>query len=127
MNYFEGVIKVANNLPYHIDVLGSWVNEEDIIHYLCANDDVFYMKYFMGETYLSLKEIDGKFPLLNALIAIHEVFEIIADKESKNGIEIAYEKLLFPFIMQLAKIGAKELGGNRPPLQVMEEMLSEGN
>lgn len=121
---FKGEIESLNNLPYSIDNNnGSWIKENDIINYLCDSNGVFYMKYFVDKTYLSLQLKDGKFPLLHVLIAVHQVFEIIADTKNKTFSESDYEKLVYPFIFQLAKIGARELGGEKTPLHVMEEML----
>lgn len=121
---YEGNIESLNNLSYSIDSNNnSWIKEEDIISSLCKNNSEFYMEYFTGKTYLNLKNVDGKFPLLHVLIAAHQVFELIADADPKTSDEADYEKLTFPFIIQLAKIGARELGGKKTPLNIMEEML----
>lgn len=126
MNYlYKGNINVLNDLPYYlINAEGNTVvKEEDIIKHICDNNGVFYMKYFMGKTYLSLNNNNGEFPLFNVLIATHEVFEVIADLETKGEQELKYEKDFFPFIIQLARIGAKKLDGQKTPLHIMEEMI----
>ncbi|MED3912862.1 hypothetical protein P4597_27665 [Peribacillus simplex] len=121
---FEGEIGTLNKLPYYIDKdNNSWIEENDIIDYLCDSNGSFYMKYFIDKTYLNRQNKDGKFPLLHVLIAAHEVFEKVADTKSKTYSETEYEKLVYPFIFQLAKIGANNLGGNKTPLHIMEEML----
>jgi hypothetical protein len=121
---YEGEIESLNNLPYYINENNkSWVKEQHIIDYLCNHDGTFYMSYFIGKTYLNLQNNGGSFPMLNTLIAIHEVFEIIADLEIKTKFESNYEKLVYPFIFQLAKIGARKLDRQKTPLHIMEEML----
>lgn len=125
---YEGTIDTLGGLPYHIDAKNqSWIKEEDIIQTLCQEDGVFYMTYFIGKTYIGDHEKEGKFPLLSALIAIREVFEFVADQKDKSETEKNYERRVFPFISQLAKIGVRELFGHRTPLEVMEEMLLRGD
>jgi hypothetical protein len=92
---YSNKIESLNNLPYYIDSKNqSWIQEEDIIVYLCNNNGAFYMQYFIGNTYLNLHNINGNFPLLNVLIAIHEVFEIISDMANKPAEERDFEKRL---------------------------------
>lgn len=123
MNIFQSEIETLNGLPYTVDTDGSWVKENDIVKYLCNDDWYFYIKYFMEETYLNLKRNEDQFSLLHTLIAAHEVFEIVSDLKLKSDVEKYYEKNVWSFIVQLAKIGIKELDNDRPPLHVMEDML----
>lgn len=121
---YEGTINTLNNLPYIIDDKNnSFISEEDIVNYLCSSDSHFFIKYFMGGTYLYQSNVDGKYPLLNALIAVHEVFERIADISDKDLLEKNYERNTFPFIIQLAKIGIAEVYEGRKPIEVMEQMI----
>lgn len=124
MEFYQGEIETLNNLPYSIGTDSeSWIKETDIVNCLCSGDWDFYVRYFMKDTYLDLKRNEDQFPLLHALIAAHEVFEMVVESKVKNETEKSYEKNVWSFIVQLAKIGVKELDGERPPLQVMEEML----
>lgn len=123
---YKGNIETLNSLHYYIGTdNASWVEEQNLIHSICNNNGAFYMKYFMGGTYLNLKNKNGMFPLLHVLIAIHEVYEIISDLSDKTEEESEYLRKIYPFIFQLAKIGASELEGKRVPIQVMEEMLMQ--
>jgi len=121
---YEGEIDTLNGLPYQIDTNDSWVKETDIIKYLCESNGTFYMEYFQGETYLNVNNIDGKFPLINVLVAAHEVFDVISDKENKNKREEKYLKATYPYILQLAKIGAREIDGDHTPISLMEAYLT---
>lgn len=122
MRIYHSEIETLNNLPYSIDN-ESWIKEIDIIKHLCNDNWDFYVKYFMEGTYLNLKRSENQFPLLHTLIAVHEVFELVVEQKVKTETEKTYEMNVWSFIVQLAKIGAKELNGERPPLHVMEEML----
>lgn len=127
MKILDGTIDTLNGLPYEVNTEGSWVKESDIVDYLCDGSWEFYSNYFDEGTYLKIQNDHGKYQMLYTLIAVHEVFEIIADKKDKGLQEREYERLVFPFIVQLAKIGVQELDGNRPPIEIMEELLMNGD
>ena len=119
-----GNVKTLNNLPYFIEKGdNTLVDEKDIIDCLCYQDGAFYMEYFVDKTYLSVSEINGRYPLLNVMIATREVFEIVADKEDKRDLEIRFEKDLWRYILMLAKIGIKKGIGDDISLEDMEDIV----
>lgn len=126
MEIINGTIGTLNGLPYGMDdKLQARISEEDIMMYVCKGDINFYRSNFGQGLNGKVGETEKMFPLILVLISVFEVYEDLSDKKGNTKEEEEFLRRVYPFISQLAKIGAREVEGNRPPLYVMEEMIKK--
>lgn len=134
---YTGELPMLNHIPFHVNEQSeSFIFKEDVLKYFMKNDKDIYQLLLGQEPLLLIHEfeVDGKvaFHLLAVLEASLKLYNKLCHKgyNSLTKEEEEVYSILYPFVLTLAKIGAKVVSNgfdkNETPITIFENEIKKG-